>query len=140
MFRSTAVAVLLLACQGEGFSPCRQQLQQQISSPRSGGSTATRLYSTETNHLPPELAKITEAFKSVGDDSLRHKQLLYMANQLPLIAPDKMIPENKVPGCLSTVYIDGSARWSEEKGDFLIDYVGESDGLLTKGLVALLVR
>ena len=106
----------------------------------SGGSTATRLYSTETNHLPPELAKITEAFKSVGDDSLRHKQLLYMANQLPLIAPDKMIPENKVPGCLSTVYIDGSARWSEEKGDFLIDYVGESDGLLTKGLVALLVR
>ena len=87
-----------------------------------------------------ELDKITDAFKSVGDDSLRHKQLLYMANQLPRIAPEKMIPENKVPGCLSTVYIDGSARWSEAKDDYVIDYVGESDGLLTKGLVALLVR
>jgi hypothetical protein len=101
--------------------------------------TSSRLYSTETS-LPLELAKITDAFKSVGDDSLRHKQLLYMANQLPRIAPEKMIPENKVPGCLSTVYIDGSARWSEAKDDYVIDYVGESDGLLTKGLVALLVR
>jgi Fe-S metabolism associated domain len=102
-------------------------------------STTSRLYSTGTS-LPLELAKITDAFQSVGDDSLRHKQLLYMANQLPPIAPEKMIPENKVPGCLSTVYIDGSARWSEAKDDYVIDYVGASDGLLTKGLVALLVR
>ena len=147
MFRSSAVTVLFLVLQVEGFSPIVQQqrhptLQISSTSGRSSGrsSIATRLYSTETDRLPPELAKITVAFKSVGDDSLRHKQLLYMANQLPLIAPEKMIPENKVPGCLSTVYIDGSARWSEEKGDYLIDYVGESDGLLTKGLVALLVR
>jgi sulfur transfer protein SufE len=99
----------------------------------------TRLFSTETS-LPHELSKLTNAFRSVGDDSLRHKQLLYMAGQLPKMDPKKMIPENKVPGCLSTVYIDGSTRWDEDKGDYVIDFVGDSDGLLTKGLVALLVR
>jgi sulfur transfer protein SufE len=90
--------------------------------------------------LPPELQKITTAFQRVGDDSLRHKQLLYMANQLKPLAEESKIPENKVPGCLSTVYIDGSAEWSDEKQDHVIHYVGDSDGLLTKGLVALLVR
>lgn len=90
--------------------------------------------------LPPELQRITDAFALVDDDSLRHKQLLYMANQLPTVRKDQMIPENKVPGCLSTVFVDGSARWCDEKDDYVIDYVGESDGLLTKGLVALLVR
>ena len=90
--------------------------------------------------LPAELRKITDAFSKVNDDSLRHKQLLYMANNLPIIAGEKCTPENKVPGCLSTVYVDGSATWSDEKQDYVIDYVGECDGLLTKGLVALLVR
>eukprot|EP00547_Thalassionema_nitzschioides_P014608 CAMPEP_0194232170 /NCGR_PEP_ID=MMETSP0158-20130606/647_1 /TAXON_ID=33649 /ORGANISM="Thalassionema nitzschioides, Strain L26-B" /LENGTH=305 /DNA_ID=CAMNT_0038964899 /DNA_START=11 /DNA_END=928 /DNA_ORIENTATION=+ len=90
--------------------------------------------------LPPELQKITDAFAMVDDDSLRHKQLLYMANQMPKITKDQMIPENKVPGCLSTVYVDGSAQWCDERDNYIINYVGESDGLLTKGLAALLIR
>lgn len=92
--------------------------------------------------LTPELKKITDAFEMIGDDKLRYKQLLYMANQLPpLEQPEKvMIPQNKVPGCLSTVYVDGTATLDEESGEYLIDFVGDSDGLLTKGLVALLVR
>jgi cysteine desulfuration protein SufE len=49
-------------------------------------------------------------------------------------------PENKVPGCLSTVYVDGKAEFSEESGDYIINFIGDSDGLLTRGLVALLVR
>jgi len=67
-----------------------------------------------------------------------------MANQLPPLDPNLMIPENKVPGCLSTVYVDCVAekRVDEVTGqeDFVLNYVGDSDGLLTKGLVALLVR
>jgi sulfur transfer protein SufE len=51
-----------------------------------------------------------------------------------------MIAANKVPGCLSTVYVDGTATYSNETQDYVVDFVGESDGLLTKGLVALLVR
>lgn len=92
--------------------------------------------------LTPELLRMTNAFQSIGDDKMRYKQLLYMANKLaPLEEPSTtMVPENKVPGCLSTVYVDGKAILDEETGKYLIDFVGESDGLLTKGLVALLVR
>ncbi|EEC49493.1 predicted protein, partial [Phaeodactylum tricornutum CCAP 1055/1] len=74
------------------------------------------------------------------DDKLRYKQLLYMANQLEPIPESSQIPENKVPGCLSTVFVDGTAKYSDNGQDVLIYFRGDSDGLLTKGLVALLVR
>jgi sulfur transfer protein SufE/stress-induced morphogen len=94
----------------------------------------------DTLGLTPELAKVTQAFESIGDDKLRYKQLLYMANQLEPIPESSQIPENKVPGCLSTVFVDGTAKYSDNGQDVLIYFRGDSDGLLTKGLVALLVR
>lgn len=91
--------------------------------------------------LTPELLKISNAFESIGDDKLRYKQLLYMANQLEPLDSSKQIPENKVQGCLSTVYIDVKPS-AQQTGDgaLRIDFVGDSDGLLTKGLVSLLIR
>lgn len=85
--------------------------------------------------LTPELQRLTDAFEAIGDDKLRYKQLLYMANQLQAMDESKKIPENQVPGCLSTVHVDATVD-----GDEKIVFVGDSDGLLTKGLVALLVR
>lgn len=105
-----------------------------------GSSSSATKEEEDPLGLPTELRKITDAFAFVGDDQLRHKQLLYMANQMPAIDPSGCTPENKVPGCLSTVFVDGSAEWSDEKEGYVINYVGESDGLLTKGLVALLIR
>lgn len=92
--------------------------------------------------MTPELKRMTDAFANIGDDKLRYKQLLYMANQLPpLQNPDQvMVPKNKVPGCLSTVYIDGTCTYDAARNEYVIHFVGDSDGLLTKGLVALLVR
>jgi sulfur transfer protein SufE/stress-induced morphogen len=90
--------------------------------------------------LTPELQKMVTAFERIGDDKLRYKQLLYMAGQLAPMDPSSQILEKKVPGCLSTVFIDGSVERSEKTGEHLIHFVGDSDGLLTKGLVALLVR
>lgn len=90
--------------------------------------------------LTPELRKMTDAFASIPDEKMRHKQLLFMASKLPPVDPAIAKPENKVPGCLSTVYVDCSLETDEETGKKMVQFVGDSDGLLTKGLVALLIR
>lgn len=93
--------------------------------------------------LTPELKRVTDAFRTITDEQLRYKQLLYMAQntkEANNIPESSKIAANKVPGCLSTVYIDGTAEYSEEVGDYLVNFIGDSDGLLTRGLVALLVR
>ena len=90
--------------------------------------------------LTPELRKMTDAFASIPDEKMRHKQLLFMASKLPPVDPAIAKPENKVPGCLSTVYVDCSLETDKESGKKIVRFVGDSDGLLTKGLVALLIR
>ena len=93
--------------------------------------------------MTPELKRVTDAFAAIEQEQVRYKQLLYMAqttteaNNLP---ESSKVPANKVPGCLSTVYVDGTAEYSDEIDDYVIKFVGDSDGLMTKGLVALLVR
>jgi sulfur transfer protein SufE/stress-induced morphogen len=82
---------------------------------------------------------MTEAFSSIPDEKTRHKQLLYMASKLPDVDDSVRIPENKVPGCLSTVHVDCTAE-KNENDEYVVNYFGDSDGLLTKGLLALLIR
>jgi sulfur transfer protein SufE/stress-induced morphogen len=99
---------------------------------------SSALSSTDTDSLglTPELARLTNAFQSINDDKLRYKQLLYMANQLAPMDDALKTPAHVVPGCLSTVHV--YATLNEKDGT--IHFQGDSDGLLTKGLVALLVR
>jgi len=89
--------------------------------------------------LTTELRKITDAFQKIGDVKLRYKQLLYMAqNGLEPMPEELKVDENKVLGCLSTVHVHATPTREGDKT--LIHFQGDSDGLLTKGLVALLIR
>ena len=65
-----------------------------------------------------------------------------MASKLPNVDDSIRIPENKVPGCLSTVHVDCLVENKEDDDDnkLVVNYIGDSDGLLTKGLLALLIR
>jgi sulfur transfer protein SufE/stress-induced morphogen len=82
---------------------------------------------------------MVNAFSSIPDEKTRHKQLLYMASKLPEVDDSVRVPENKVPGCLSTVHVDCTVEKNDD-GQDVINYFGDSDGLLTKGLLALLIR
>ena len=63
-----------------------------------------------------------------------------MASKLPDVDESVRVPENKVPGCLSTVHVDCTLEKKEGGEEFVVNYFGDSDGLLTKGLLALLIR
>jgi len=114
-------------------------------------TSVTSPSSASPYYLTPELEKMTKAFASLSDEKTRYKQLLFMANQLPPLPESSKIPENKVPGCLSTVHVDCTTAATVANGDvddqqqqggapIRIYFRGDSDGQLTKGLVALLVR
>jgi cysteine desulfuration protein SufE len=84
--------------------------------------------------LPPNLNRIVERFKRHSDPKLRYQQLLVYAKKLKPLPENSKIPENKVNGCVSQVYI--TANLEEGK----VCYQGDSDAQLVKGLVALLIE
>lgn len=131
----------MMAMAGEvlSFSPMQPSPSQNRGgmAPLFSSSSDTK----DTLGLTAELRKLTDAFERIGDDQLRYKQLLYMASNGLEPMPDTLkTDENKVLGCLSTVHVHATSAKDEESGKTLISYTGDSDGLLTKGLVALLVR
>ena len=85
-------------------------------------------------NLTPKLKQYAEMFKNVDDEKLRYQQLLYFASKMDPMPAEYKIPENKVPGCLSTVFVHA---YSEDQKVY---FRGDSDGQLTKGLLALLVN
>jgi cysteine desulfuration protein SufE len=84
--------------------------------------------------LPPNLERIVQKFKRHAEPKKRYEQLLWYAKKLEAMPEAGKIPENKVHGCVSQVYI--TAALKEGK----VWYQGDSDAQLVKGLVALLIE
>lgn len=90
--------------------------------------------SSTSTPLPDSLAKIVERFKRRTNPKQRYEQLLWYAKRLPEMPDSDKMPENKVSGCVSQVFI--TAHLDDDK----VWYQGDSDAQLVKGLVALLIE
>jgi cysteine desulfuration protein SufE len=90
--------------------------------------------SSSTDSLPPALAKIVQRFQRASEPKRRYEQLIWYAQKLPEFPESDKLPENKVPGCVSQVYVTSALD------DGKVSYQGDSDSQLTKGLVGLLVE
>jgi cysteine desulfuration protein SufE len=90
--------------------------------------------SSSTDSLPPALAKIVQRFQRVAEPKRRYEQLIWYAQKLKELPESDKLPENKVPGCVSQVYVTAALD------DGKVLYQGDSDSQLTKGLLALLVE
>ena len=78
--------------------------------------------------------EIIEEF-SVFDDWLdKYDYLIGLSDSLPAIAPEHRTEKDLIEGCQSRVWVD--ARLDEGK-DF---YAADSDAIITKGIIALLIR
>ncbi|MBD2258694.1 SufE family protein [Pseudanabaena sp. FACHB-2040] len=83
---------------------------------------------------PASIDKLVDRFQRVSDPKRRYEQLLWFAKKLERFPEAEKTPENKVPGCVSQVYVIASLE------DGKIHYQGDSDAQITKGLVALLIQ
>jgi cysteine desulfuration protein SufE len=78
--------------------------------------------------------EIVEEF-SVFDDWLdRYNYLIEMGNELPEIAPEYKTNEYLINGCQSKVWLQADMK------DGKLQFTADSDAIIVKGIVALLVK
>ena len=89
--------------------------------------------SSEINYGSEALNKIVTRLKTTKEAKKRYEYVLWLAKKLPPIPEDMQDQKIKVQGCISQVYIIGSLVNGK------INWKGDSDALITKGLLALLI-
>ena len=78
--------------------------------------------------------EIIEEFEMFDDWMERYEYLIELGKSLPVIDAQHKVEENIIKGCQSKVWLHSQMNGSK------IDYTGDSDAILTKGLIALLLR
>lgn len=84
--------------------------------------------------LPPSLEKVVQRFRRTTEPKQKYELLLWFAKRLGELPETAKVAENKVPGCVSQVFV------TAELVDSQVQYQADSDSQLTKGLVAVLVE
>lgn len=83
----------------------------------------------ETEH------EIIEEFELFGDDwEQKYEHLIELGKSLPLIDPQHKTDDKLIKGCQSRVWLQSEMRAGK------IIFTADSDAIITKGLVALMVR
>ena len=78
--------------------------------------------------------EIIEEFDMFDDWMQKYDYLIELSKDLPLLDEKHKLDENIIKGCQSKVWLH-----AEKQGDS-VRYTADSDAIITKGIVALLVR
>lgn len=89
---------------------------------------------SETATIEEREREIVEEFELFDDWMGRYEYLIEQGKSLPLIDERFKDEAHKIHGCQSQVWVNAEPR------DGLVHYTADSDAMITKGLVAILVR
>ncbi|GEM54480.1 Fe-S metabolism protein SufE [Flavobacterium branchiophilum NBRC 15030 = ATCC 35035] len=78
--------------------------------------------------------EIVEEFLMFDDWMQRYEYIIELGKNLPLIDASLKTDENLIKGCQSKVWMHGAIE------NHIIYFTADSDAILTKGIVALLIR
>ena len=78
--------------------------------------------------------EIVDEFSMFEDWMERYEHIIELGKSLPIIDPQFKTEDNIIKGCQSKVWLHG-----ELKGDKVV-FTADSDAILTKGIIALLLR
>lgn len=81
------------------------------------------------------LLKRFHQFKKIDDATKRFERIIALGKKLPDLNPALKTEPNQVKGCASLTYVIGNLDASG-----LMKYEGDSNSLLVKGLLALLIE
>jgi cysteine desulfuration protein SufE len=78
--------------------------------------------------------EIVDEFSMFDDWMQRYEYIIELGKNLPLIKEEYKTDENLIKGCQSKVWLQG------EQNDDKIVFTADSDAILTKGIIAILIR
>lgn len=78
--------------------------------------------------------EIVDEFSMFDDWMQRYEYIIDLGKNLPLIKEEFKTDDNIIKGCQSKVWLKG-----DEKGDKIV-FTADSDAILTKGIIAILIR
>lgn len=78
--------------------------------------------------------EIIEEFAMFDDWMQRYEYIIELGKNLPLIKEEFKTDDNIIKGCQSKVWLQG------EQKEGLIEFTADSDAILTKGIIAILIR
>jgi cysteine desulfuration protein SufE len=78
--------------------------------------------------------EIVEEFSMFDDWMQRYEYIIELGKSLPLIDEKYKTEDNIIKGCQSKVWVHG------EQNDDKIVFTADSDAILTKGIIAILIR
>ena len=82
---------------------------------------------------PEAFTEIADNLSYLDDWEDRYRYIIELGQKLPELAPEERNATNKVSGCVSQVWL------VSERDGARLTYRGESDALIVRGLVAILV-
>lgn len=77
---------------------------------------------------------IIDEFSMFDDWMQRYEYIIELGKNLPLIQEEFKTEENIIKGCQSKVWLKG------EQKDYTVVFTADSDAILTKGIIAILIR
>ncbi len=78
--------------------------------------------------------EIVDEFSMFDDWMQRYEYIIDLGKNLPLIKDEAKTDNNLIKGCQSKVWLQG------EQNDDKVVFTADSDAILTKGIIAILIR
>lgn len=78
--------------------------------------------------------EIIEEFNIYDDWMEKYEYIIELGKDLPIIDPDKLTNDRLIEGCQSRVWLDAEVK------DGKMQFSADSDAIITKGIIGLLIR
>ena len=82
------------------------------------------------------LEELERRLASLSDRTLRYQYIIQLGRRLPAMPDEDKTEENQVRGCMSPAWLTGGLEGSPPR----LQFVGDSESIIVKGLFAILAQ